>query len=220
MYIFHLPEPLSDKLALVLLDLAVLSDFSLLEYFCAHHELILRPSHLLINAVLDHSEHLSLLCLPSFVPFRRFHRLPPISRFRYIQRRLHSHLAPSSHANAPPTPFSSSASIVGKKQCNASPSTPVWGLRLIVRDDSMGGILPSMVSLRSAGKAGPSKFADLDAGSASPSICCCSRSCSESTSCVSSLSSDNAPWVSPSCSENASCVSCSCSVSCCSCPSS
>ena len=70
----------------------------------------------------------------------------------------------------------------------------------------MAGILPSMVSLRSVGKAGPSKFADLDAGSVSPSSCCCSRSCSESASCLSSPSSVNAPYVSSSCSENASCV--------------
>ena len=84
----------------------------------------------------------------------------------------------------------------------------------------MGGILPSMVSLRSAGKAGPSKFADPNAGSAPPSSCCCSRSFSDTASCVSSSCSDNAPCVSPSSSESASCVSRSCSVKCCSCPSS
>ena len=71
----------------------------------------------------------------------------------------------------------------------------------------MGGILPSMVSLRSAGKAGPSKFDDPDAGHASPSLCCCSRSCSDGASCVSSSTSDNASCVPSSSFESVPCVS-------------
>ena len=41
-----------------------------------------------------------------------------------------------------------------------------------MRDDNMGGVLPSMESLRSAGKAGPFKFADPGTGPALPSLCC------------------------------------------------
>ena len=65
MHPFDLPEPLSDKSKIVLLDLAILSDLYPLKHLSPNHKLVFRSSHLVTHAVFNHIVHFHL---PRFPP--------------------------------------------------------------------------------------------------------------------------------------------------------
>ena len=202
MHPFDLPEPLSDKSTLVLLDLSIVSNIFLVRHSSPDLEpLVLWSGYLLVPTVFNHTVHFHFFRLPSL-----FHSNECIACFQ-ISTQVACAPLPTINTVYRPSPakpsdprhrtLTYSPRHLPRRLILSSaedfpmlllPHLPVYTRRLFVRDDIIGVRFLLMVSLQRAGSTGPSN-------SVRPSVSFASFSWSDGASRVSSSGNDGASRV-------------------------